>query len=228
MVNFVHQITSGMAGWLTFEHMRNGVNNLREAELAKPIELIAGGRGLEVKGEFPLPTVCGNRGAPPRVDFILVNRKQKLVVALEVKYKRIGRKMAGSLSSDAARLDDLSLDTINAQIEAEKGGPIRQRVDGFALERAVLVVWRQSAIVSQLKFEKKPIYRQFIRLMKAMLPAGVEPNEHHYSQAMLGVIATKPVARTYGSLRAGSTITYKRFWVATFSHQPAWKKIPRN
>jgi len=54
-LTFLHQLTSGMAGWLTFEQMQQGVDNLREAELAKPLELIARGRGYEIKGEFPLP-----------------------------------------------------------------------------------------------------------------------------------------------------------------------------
>ena len=225
MSSFIHQITSGLAGWLTYEHMRNGVDNLREAEFAKPIESIAQARGFEVKGEFPLPTAVRRRGAPPCIDFLLINRDRKLVVALETKFKKTDMNMAGRLGADAARLDALTLDTINGQIELGKGGQSRQSVDGSMLSRAVLVVWREAAIVAHMNREPPIMRRQFIELAKAMIPEDVEATTENFSRAMMGLIATKPVGNKFGSLRAGSTITRKRFWVASFAHRPNWSKI---
>jgi len=225
MNNFIHQITSGMAGWLTFEQMQNGVDNLREAELKKPIEQIARGRGFEVKGEFPLPKPPGKAGGPESIDFIMVHREKKLVVALELKYKKAGRRMAGSISSDAARLHSLTLDTINSQITLGRCHPLVTQVKDFAFARAVLVVWRESAIMDQMKVEPKAIRNQFLSLVKAMLPDKIEQTEENYSKAMDGLIATKPVARSVGSLRAGSTVTRKRFWVASFLHRSTWTEL---
>lgn len=205
--------------------MKNGVDNLREAEFAKPIESIAQGRGFEVKGEFPLSTPTHRRGAPPCIDFLLVNRERKLVVALETKFKKTDMNMAGRLGADAARLDALTLGSINTQIALGKGGQIRQSVDGFALKRAVLVVWREAAIVAHMNREPSVMRHQFIELVKAMIPDDVEATTENFSEAMLGLIATKPVGNRYGSLRAGSTITRKRFWVASFLHRPSWSKI---
>jgi hypothetical protein len=222
---FIHQITSGIAGWLTFEQMQVGIDNLREAELAKPVDAIARGRGYEVKGEFPLPKEKGQRGAPPCIDFVMVNRKRKAVVALELKYKKTGKRMAGSLGNDAARLNVLSLDMINAQIKAGRAGAIIGNVDGFKLERAVIVVWHQSAIVEHMRSEPEPIRKQFLKLVKAMLPDNIEATTENFSRAMLGVLATKPVGRSYGSLRAGSTISRRRFWVASFLHQASWSTL---
>ena len=130
MSTFIHQITSGLAGWLTYEQMQNGVDNLREAEFAKPIESIAQRRGFEVKGEFPLPKSAG-RGAPPCIDFLLVNRADKLVVALETKFKKKDMNMAGRLGLDASRLEALTLDAIDKQIALGKGGQIRRSVEGL-------------------------------------------------------------------------------------------------
>jgi hypothetical protein len=82
-----------------------------------------------------------------------------------------------------------------------------------------LMAVRQHCAVATL------IRTQFIRLVKAMLPDGIEPTPENYSKAMLGAIATKPVARKSGSLRAGSTVTHKRFWVASFLHQENWQDL---
>ena len=60
----VHQITSGIAGWRTYEQMRNGVDNLTEGSLYKPIEEIARGRRFEVKHEFPIPKDSPGCGGP--------------------------------------------------------------------------------------------------------------------------------------------------------------------
>ncbi|WP_144404583.1 hypothetical protein [Belnapia sp. F-4-1] len=225
MSRIIHQITSGIAGWLTFEQMQGGVDNLREAELKKPIELIARGRGCEVKGEFPIPTESNKKGAPPSLDFLIIQREQKLVVALEIKYKKTGRRMAGSIGFDAARLHNLNIENINRQIKAGKAHPITKTVTGFNLIKAVIVAWHQSAILEQIALEPPIIRRQFINLVTAMLPEDVEANSKNFSSAMLGVIATRPVANRSGSLRAGSTVTHRRFWVASFLGQEYWQRI---
>ncbi len=224
MATFIHRITSGIAGWLTFEQMRNSTANLREAELAKPIEDIAQGRGFEVKGEFPLPKPKGKHGRPACIDFLLVHRGTKLVVTIEIKYKKTGKKMAGGISNDAARLHNLNLEAINAQIRTANAGSIKHSVTGYKLERAVLVVWKQSSIMEQMEFEHDFIVGQFEKLVSAMLPDGVAQTWGNFRKTMLGQIATKPIARSYGSLRAGSTVTHKRFWVASFLYQKEWGK----
>jgi hypothetical protein len=217
MTTFIHQLTSGIAGWLTFEQMRKGTDNLRESELAKPLELIAQARGFEMKGEFPI------KGG--RIDFLLVHREKKLIIAIETKYKKAKKRMKGSLGSDALRLSRLSVEMIEKQIMAGKGDNIRRSVKGFELERAVLVIWKEKAIIEQLKIESKIIENQFFKLMSSMLPNGTEPTLSNYNKAMLGQIATKAVAKTYGSVRSGSMKSSERFWVASFMHQSDWSEI---
>lgn len=160
MVRLVHQLTSGMAGWLTFEQMRAGVDNLREGSLEKPIEEIAQGRRFEVKGQFPLPRSPAQLGAPQSIDFLMVDREDQTVVALELKYKRAGKKMAGGLGLDAA-------------------GRIRDSVEGYRLQRAVLVVWREDAIKDQLEREPAIIRRQFQRMTRKLVPKGLEATDRN-------------------------------------------------
>ncbi len=135
--------------------------------------------------------------------------------------------MAVSLGKDGKKLHGFSLNDINTQILAKKNKVISTplAINEFTLVRAVLIAWHGSAILQQMKVEPVLIRRRFVRLVKAMLPDGVEANPENYSRAMMGVIATKPVARKYGSLRAGSTVTHKRFWVATFIHQEDWQRL---
>lgn len=222
---FLHQLTSGMAGWLTFEQMQQGVDNLREAELAKPLELIARGRGYETKGQFPLPKGEKKRGDNPRLDFLLVSRKRELVIAIETKYKKKNTKMAGSLADDARRLHRLTIETLDAQIAAGRASPIADSIDGYTLVRAVLVVWHESDIMDQIKLEPPVLRRQFCDLVGALLPEGTEPNSKNMARAMLGLLPTRPVARTTGGIRPGSTYTYRRFWVACFTERTNWAKL---
>ncbi len=225
MPNLIHQITSGMVGWLTYEQMRSGVDNLNEARLGPPLECIADGRGYEAKAEFQLPRPAGSTGGPQRIDFLMVNRERQVVVALETKYKKAGRRMQGGLGIDAAKLHGLTLNSIDAQIAAGQGGGITAPVAGFQLVRAVLVVWHQTTIMEQLRREPILIQKQFIDLVAALLPDDVEPTSRNFSRAMLGELATKPVARASGSLRAGSTVTRKRFWVASLMHRANWARL---
>lgn len=221
---FLHQLTSGIAGWLTFEQMRDGVDNLREAELAKPLEDIAKGRGFEVKGQFPIANLEKRRGARRKLDFVLVHRKHRIVIAIETKYKKKSR-MGGSLAEDARRLRDLTLDALDARILAGDGAPIRDSVQNYTLFRAVVIVWHQSDVMGQILTEPVPIKRQFIDLVSALLPPDVEANSRHFAEAMLGARAIRPVARKSGALRPGSTFTYKRFWVACLFEQASWAKL---
>lgn len=224
-LTFLHQLTSGMAGWLTFEQMQQGVDNLREAELAKPLELIARGRGYEIKGEFPLPKPEKKRGTAPRLDFLLVNRRHRIAIAIETKYKKKAKKMAGSLADDARRLQALTIEVLDAQIAAGVATPMTESIKGYTLVRAVLVVWHQSDIMEQLKLEPPVVKRQFLDLVSALLPEDVEANSEHFAKAMLGLLPTRPVARMTGALRPGSTYTYKRFWVACFIERPNWAQL---
>ncbi|WP_162792286.1 hypothetical protein [Novosphingobium sp. P6W] len=221
----IHQITSGIAGWLTFEQMRAGVDNLREAELAKPLEAIAKGRGYEVEGEFPLPRLPGARGAPKCVDFILVNHQHHSVVAIEMKYKKTDKVMAGSISSDAKKLSSITISDIEDQIQNSKSNVIKKSVLGYDLSKSVLVLWREAGIVAQIRKEDKIIKGQFLNFMKKLLPRELDANPENYSKAMLGVLPTHPVGIASGSMRAGSTITRKKFWVAAFIERPNWKNI---
>lgn len=205
--------------------MREGVDNLNESSLGHPLEIVAKGRGYEVRREFPLPRTPGSKGDSKRIDFLMVNRASKSIVALETKYKRAGLRMAGGIGLDAARLHGLNTSMIDEQIAAGHGGRITGSVDGFDLIRAVLVVWHRTAIMEQMLEEPPLIKGQFVSLVKAMLPDGVEANSRNYSEAMLGAIATKPVARRIGSLRAGSTVTRHRFWVASLMHRAEWARL---
>ncbi len=224
----IHQITSGTAGWLTYEQMRRATNNLNEASLAKPIEDIARGQGYDVQTEFPLQ--LGKVGRPKSIDFMLVNHEKKLVVAIETKFKKLGCKMAGSISSDASRLSRLSIANIDSQIhrqmKSRKRHSIRTTVKNYNITRCVLVFWYGHSIMEQIRNESKYIKMAFSKMVKAMLPEGVNGTPYYLGQAMLGLIATKPVANNIGSLRAGSTKTYRRFWVASFFYQENWLKIP--
>lgn len=214
-----------MAGWLTFEHMQLGLNNLREAELAKPLESIARGRGFEVKGEFPLPTRKGTRGARPKADFLLVCHKRRIAIAIETKYKKKGKRMAGSIGADAARLSALRIEALEDSISQGAAPAFSQPIGGYVLLGAVIVVWHQSDIMEQMRLEPLAIKKQFTDLVSALLPKDVESNSQHYAEAMLGKLPTFPVGRTAGALRPGSTYTYKRFWVACFIERASWKAL---
>jgi len=221
----LHQLTSGMAGWLTFEQMQQGIDNLREAELARPLELIARGRNYEVRGEFPLPKEEKKRGTPQRLDFLLVNHSHRVAIAVETKYKKKGKRMAGSIGSDARRLSELTVDTIETQIASGAAKPFSKPVSGYALLRAIIVVWHQSDIMEQLRVEPDTVKRQYLGLVSALLPEGAEANSRNFAAAMLGKLATRPVAKKAGALRPGSTYTYKRFWVACLIELPSWATI---
>jgi hypothetical protein len=220
----IHQITSGLAGWLTFEQMRKGVDNLDEADLAKPLEVIARGRGFEAKREFPIQR-RKKEGDYPRIDFLLVHRKDELVVALEMKYKA-DQRMAGGIGIDAERLAGLTRDVINKHIRAGLGGMIKEPVDDYELVKAVLFVWRENSIAAQMTTEPNLIRRQFNNLVKRGLP-GRKANKEKRRRAMLGKIAVMPVACKLGSLRGGSTVTAVRFWVASLIFQESWGQLGR-
>jgi hypothetical protein len=217
----VHQITSGLAGWLTFEHMRREVDDLEEKDLAKPLRAIAKARGFEVKREFCLPMNRRTKGTP-RIDFLMVHREQRLVVALETKYKHEGP-MSGGIGKDGAKLHGLTIDVINQQIRAGRGGPaVKRPVVDYRLVRVVLFVWRKDSILDQMKKEPEIIREQFGKLVAAMLPEDSQDDDDTCRQALLGQVAGRPVGVAAGSLRAGSTITEKRFWVASLIWQSGW------
>jgi hypothetical protein len=119
----VHQLTSGIAGWLTYEQMRKGVDNLLEHSLYAPVENIANGRKLEVLGQFKIPRHDDSSGAPKTIDFLIVNRKNKYVVALEIKFKNLNKKLTGSLTKDVDKLNFINISMINNQIKEPQDPP---------------------------------------------------------------------------------------------------------
>lgn len=225
-VQLVHQFTSGIAGWLTFEQMRRGTDNSSESTLYKPLEEIAYGRHFEVKQQFAIPKKAPTRGAQKTIDFVVVDRAKQAVLALEVKYKRPGRKMAGSLSEDALKLRDFTLLDAEQTINSGKGGNISDSVAGFKLTKAVLFVWRKDDGVRHIvATEEKPIRSQLHKLVEKMLPDELEFNAKNLAECFLAGKAAKPVGSTYGGLRSGSTISNQRFWVATFIECDLWKSL---
>lgn len=56
--------------------------------------------------------------------------------------------------------------------------------------------------------------RQYLELVSALLPEGVEATSRNFAEAMLGHLPILPVAKLAGALRPDYTYTYKRFWVA--------------
>jgi hypothetical protein len=225
-VKLVHQFTSGIAGWLTFEQMRRGTDNLSESTLYKPLEEIASGRHFEVKQQFAIPKKSPGRGAEKTIDFVVVDRANTAILALEVKYKRTGRRMAGSLSKDAVKLRDFTLTDVEQTIAAGKAGNIKSSVLGFSLTKAVLFVWRKDDGVRHiLDREEKPIKSQLAKLVRKMIPDGVEFNARNLAECFLAGKAAKPVGNNYGSLRSGSTVTNQRFWVATFLECDLWNSL---
>ncbi len=225
-MRLVHQFTSGIAGWLTFEQMRLGVDNLSENTLYKPLEEIARGRHFEVKQQFAIPKKQSGPGAEKTIDFVVVDRANKAVLALEVKYKKPTKKMAGSLSADALKLREFTLEDAECTILAGKGGNIKSSVEGFSLTKAVLFVWhKDDGLRHIMTQEKKPIMSQLKRLVKNMLPDGVQLNARNLADCFLAGKATKPVGSTSGALRSGSTVTNRRFWVATFLECALWDSL---
>lgn len=226
-MQLIHQFTSGIAGWLTFEQMRRGANNLSEVALYKPLEEIANGRHFEVKQQFPIPKESPRAGAPMTIDFVVVDRANRAVLALEVKYKRLGKKMAGSLSEDAMKLRSFTIDDAECTILAGSGGTIRSSVEGFSLTKAVLFVWHDAdGLRHIIKTEDKPIKAQLRQLVKRMLPDGVDFTAQNLGECFLARKATKPVASAiYGGLRSGSTVSNRRFWVATFLQCSLWDSL---
>lgn len=225
-MRLVHQLTSGMAGWLTFEQMRRGVDNLSEHMLYKPLEEIASGRHFEVKQQFPIPKATPGPGAHKTIDFVLVDRTNRQILALEVKYKRPTSKMAGSLSADAKKLRDFHLKDAESTIRSGGGGPIAASVSGYALHKAVLFVWRKADGVKHIVAnEQKPIRGQLHKLVKRMLPDGVTLSGKSLAECFLAGKAFKPVGNQYGALRSGATVTNQRFWVAAFLECSDWAAI---
>lgn len=225
-MKLVHQFTSGIAGWLTFEQMRRGTDNLSESTLYKPLEEIAGGRHFEVKQQFPIPKRSPGRGAEKTIDFVVVDRANCAVLALEVKYKRSGRKMAGSLTKDAVKLRNFTITDADQTIAAGKAGNIKSSVSGFSITRAVLFVWRKSdGVLHIVNEEERPIKSQLAKLVKKMIPNGLELSDKNLAECFLAGKAAKPVSNKYGSLRSGSTVTNQRFWVATFIECDLWKSL---
>jgi hypothetical protein len=226
-MELVFQLTSGMAGWLTFEQMREGVDNLAEATLYKPLEEIASGRHFEVKSQFPIPKKTPGKGAPKTIDLVLVDRSVQTMLALEVKYKKPGSEMAGSLSADARKLREFNIAAAEDTVSAGGAGQIKRSVAGFTLVKALLFVWRSAhGLKHVVEKEDEAIKKQLQILVRKMLPEGVELTAENLRKCFLGDAASKPVTDPkYGSLVSGSTLSNERFWVASFIECELWDNL---
>jgi hypothetical protein len=218
-------ITSGLAGWLTYEDMRQKVRHHEEATLYDPILEIARANGYEVVREFPLPRRKGQLGGPREVDFVFGSAKKRAFLVLEVKFKKTAKAMAGGIGLDAAKIRDVDGDMIN-KVTADKKLKLPLFKVGYQLDHAVLVVWREGDIVGAIASkEPKVIQHQFHTLMRCMFaqPRGV--TNRQLAEAVLTNTPIKPVCVKAGELRWGSTVTTSRYWVGALRKRPTWVNL---
>jgi hypothetical protein len=224
----LHQITSGVAGWLTFQHMKNNADIFDESSVYLPIIELAMGRQCEVLREFPIPKESENkipRKGTKEIDFLVVSRRKKIVIMLEVKFKKSGKPMAGGIAKDVAKLLSVEINDIVKQIKAGKTYPIRRPIEAtYRVARAVMVIWRGNAVFDQMKKEDDVIKKQFKKLFAQLVSTNSdwEKSKQWFNKNK----PYKPILTKYGSMRAASTKSVKkRFWVMTLFEIPDWKKV---
>jgi hypothetical protein len=147
------------------------------------------------------------------------------VVVIELKYIKKDKKMAGSLSKDAERLNSITIETIDNQIKLGHGGHIKKGVAKYKLHKAIIVAWKENSISKQITKEHPVLQYYFYALARKVIPDGIEETSQNISKAMFGKIASRAVGTKFGSLRAGSTISWRKFWVASFIHTERWSQI---
>src|SRR5262249_19053440 len=115
-VRLLPTLVSGLAGWLTYEHMLRKVDHHDEGKVYNPLLELARGNGFSVFDQFPLPRVPGQKGGPLEVDFVFGSAASREILVLEVKFKKTAKEMAGSISRDAKKIRDIDGPTINAVV----------------------------------------------------------------------------------------------------------------
>lgn len=194
--------------------MKKGVDNFEECDIYAPIEEIAKGRKYGVRRQFPISNALSNKGNK-RVELVIVSYHQRLVLALEIKYKKRGDSLKqGAISSDAEKLRLIKASDINKTIMSNKGYPLEGRVTGFCLLRAVIIVWRAASIVQQMKSESNDIQLQLKKLLVAALPECAN-GDTELTEYFTKGRPTVAIGNATGSIRAGSSISDSRFWVAS-------------
>ena len=109
---------------------------------------------MELRREFPIPKKNNNQNKG--VDFLIVDRNKKLVIALEVKYKKLGKPLTGSLTKDIAKLMSFGIKEINDQITEKRAYPIKNEIpDEFDIMRGMLFVTRENDIVKHFSHKSK-------------------------------------------------------------------------
>jgi hypothetical protein len=220
------RIASGVAGWLTYEHMCRQVIHHEEATIYRPIIQIAESNGFKVKREFPIPSRSKRgKNSQKEVDFVMISRAGMEAVVLEVKFKKQAKDMAGSIGEDALKIRDLNAAKINTIIR-NKSVRLPICKPGCKVSRAVLFVWRRGDIVSEIrKKEPKPIQAQFVALLKYMFDDPNKVSTRMLPAAILTSTPIKPVSNYLGHVRWGSTFTTSRYWVAVLRRRSDWAKL---
>ena len=225
VVSILPTIMSGLAGWLTFEDMRRKVRHHDESALYQPIIDIARDNGFQVEREFPLPRKRGQRGGPREVDFVIGSKRKKEFLALEVKFKKTARAMAGSIGRDVKKIRDIDGGVINS-VNDTRGLSLPEYLPGYKLEHAVMIVWRKGDLVGSVSPKESPIVqRQLLTIMKCMFDDPKNVTSRMLAEAFLVNTPIKPVNAVAGHLRWGSTWTNERYWLAALRKRPSWDHL---
>lgn len=219
----IHQLTSGICAWLTLQQMQGSTSNLEESSLYLPLHDIARARGYEVICQCPLPRTSGQIGAPKSFDLLMLSVKYRHILVLEVKFKKPNKRMTGSVGADIAKMMLLSDRKLEALAKRRLGEP---QGTGFKVSRAAMIIWRRSDVVDHFRLrEHLLVRRQWTSLLKGLSAGSSMSPARAIAQSLSGRPTISSVANRFGSLRAGSTLTAGRFWVATLFQQLNWESF---
>ncbi|MGN6421953.1 MAG: hypothetical protein ACTHLA_01440 [Asticcacaulis sp.] len=224
-MDIIAKISSGIAGWLTFEDMKGNVRHHDESVLYPPITEIASRNGYEVEREFPLPRKTKQRGSSKEVDFLLLNERKKVAVLLEIKFKKYAKTMMGGISMDALKIRDITFSDINAGIGRKKL-KMPDLTGAWKVRKAVMIVWREGEIVKLMnQKEQKPIRRQFMKLLSFMFEDPKTVSAKQFATAFIPGARVATVGKAMGQIRWASTVTHKKYWVAAFCKVDEWSNL---
>ncbi|WP_155723098.1 hypothetical protein [Gluconobacter potus] len=247
-----HRLTSGLAGWLTYQQMSREILDY-ESSLRGPLDHLAAGNNYKAYKEFPLLRKDDQIGSSKKIDFAFyprkVTKKSPGIILMETKYNKNGT-YAGLITSDIKKMMawDIPSLVINAKnrctkldsyIEEQK--PYGMHRDAlherrvwqkFAeypetteILRCILFVWRGNNIFCDWKKENEAVQNQFTELFDRALPKGVRATRDSRQKLLLGKIPYKQVLNSKGSLRAAHTKTNAPYWCCTLFETPEWKNI---
>ncbi len=219
----INQLTSGICAWLTLQQMKGNSSNLSESSFYEPLHDIARGQDYKVIIQFPLPRRVGQLGASESYDLVMLSTNKRHILVLEVKYKKPGCMMTGTVTADAVKMIKLTDDQLI--IAACKAMHVKTRSD-YVVRRAAMVIWRRADIVDQFRLRENALLRkQWFHLIKGMITDTALPVGRTLANIFLDRTPVSPVGNRYGSLRAGATITPNRFWVATLNQRALWHNL---